>query len=245
MSDAFITADDHVIEVGAGAGALTRSLSDKANYVTAFEVDRSLASLLDKLAAERGNIRIVYDDVLKADIAPVTNGKPFKLVANLPYYITTPVIFHFLDLPGLQSLTVMVQKEVALRFTARENTPEYGAVTAQLKAYGDPKLVRTVSRALFTPPPNVDSAIVHLTIQKRPGIHDSALLKRLIAAAFSMRRKTLQNNLTAAFSLSKEQASDFLQAANLSESVRGEALGIEQFIALSNSLLKHRLRDKG
>ncbi|MCL2798034.1 MAG: 16S rRNA (adenine(1518)-N(6)/adenine(1519)-N(6))-dimethyltransferase, partial [Firmicutes bacterium] len=146
------------------------------------------------------------------------------------------VIFHFLDVPGLVSVTVTVQKEVALRFCARENTRDYGAVTAQLKAYGDPKLTRTVPRAVFTPPPNVDSAVVHLKIQKKPGIQDFPLLKRLIAAAFSMRRKTLLNNLTAAFSLPKEKAARLLAAADLPENIRGEALSIEQFIKLSNLL---------
>ena len=238
VADACVCSDDRVIEVGAGAGSLTRALAARAKSVTAFEVDTSLASVLDKLSAEHGNVRVLYLDALKADIAAVTDNAPFKLVANLPYYITTPVIFHFLDVPNLISLTVMLQKEVAQRFVAKENTSEYGAVTAQLRAYGEPRITRTVSRALFTPPPNVDSAVVHFELQKKPGVADFAHLKRLIACAFAMRRKTLVNNLCAGFALGKEQAAAFLSAAGLAEGVRGETLGIEQFIALSNIMVR-------
>lgn len=236
VSDARVEKDDFVLEVGAGAGTLTRALCKKAGKVLAFEIDQSLSPALDALAAECTNLEILYGDVLKLDIAALTKNKPFKVVANLPYYITTPVIFRMLETEGLQSLTVMVQKEVAERFTANPDTPAYGAVTAQLAAYGEPEITRAVSKKLFTPAPSVDSAVVHLKIEKKPGVRDFAVLQKLIAAAFAMRRKTLLNNLTHRFGFSREKGLEILRLADFPESVRGEALGIGQFIRLSNIL---------
>ncbi|MCL2061354.1 MAG: 16S rRNA (adenine(1518)-N(6)/adenine(1519)-N(6))-dimethyltransferase RsmA [Firmicutes bacterium] len=239
VSDARITPSDFVIEVGAGAGTLTRQLAAAAHSVTAFEIDKSLAPALDALAAQHKNLTVLYGDVLKQDLSAVIQNRPFKLTANLPYYITTPVIFRFLELPELVSLTVMVQKEVALRFTAKPDTPAYGAVTAQLAAFGTPVLTRTVPRTLFTPPPNVDSAVVHLEINKRAGVDDFAMLKRVISAAFAMRRKTLLNNIISGFSLDRARAADVLASANLPLNIRGEALGIESFISIANILAKN------
>jgi 16S rRNA (adenine1518-N6/adenine1519-N6)-dimethyltransferase len=236
VRDAGVTGEDFVVEVGAGAGTLTREISDAAKAVTAFEIDRNLSPVLDALAAEKGNVTVVYGDILRADIKTVTDAKPFKLVANLPYYITTPVMFHFLKEENLRSLTVMVQKEVAERFTAKAGTAAYGAVTAQLAAYGMPTVTRVVPRTLFTPQPNVDSAIVHMAIEKKQGVKDFAVLQKLIAASFAMRRKTLVNNLTAGFAKSRDEVSGLLAAAGIDPGVRGETLTIEDFIRLANIL---------
>lgn len=237
-ADADITKDDYVVEVGAGAGTLTRSICERAGEVTTFEIDNNLKPILAELQDEYDNLEVYFGDVLKFDIDEVTGGKPFKLVANLPYYITTPVIFHFLSLPNLVSLTVMVQKEVAERFGAKENTPSYGAVTAQLRAYGEASMTRIVPRQMFTPPPNVDSAIVNMTINKKEGVDSFDTLKKTIASAFAMRRKTLANNLMASFSLSRADAEVILEKASLPKTIRGEVLSIDDFINLSNILGK-------
>ncbi|MCL2375261.1 MAG: 16S rRNA (adenine(1518)-N(6)/adenine(1519)-N(6))-dimethyltransferase RsmA [Firmicutes bacterium] len=234
VSDAKITENDFVVEIGAGAGTLTRAIAQKANKVLAFEIDKSLSPVLDEVQKDNPNVEIFYGDVLKQPVEEILQDKPFRLVANLPYYITTPVIFQFLPLPNLLSITVMVQKEVAERFSALEGTANYGAVTAQLRAYGNVKMTRVVSRNLFTPPPNVDSAVVHLEIDKRKDVKNFDTLQKVIAASFAMRRKTLLNNLCAAFSFSKEEGTSLLQKANLSLSIRGETLSIDQFVILAN-----------
>jgi len=234
VADAGITSDDFVVEVGTGAGTLTKELAKKAWRVLSYEIDTELSTVLSDLKLEHDNLEIVFGDILKANLNKKIGDKPFKVVANLPYYITTLVIFYFLAMPNLRSLTVMVQREVAERFIAKENTASYGAVTAQLAVYGEPKITRVVSRKLFTPPPNVDSAIVRLDINKKEGVNDYALLQKLIASSFAMRRKTLVNNLMAGFSLSRDSAVKLLANADISETVRGETLGIGDFIRLAN-----------
>jgi len=229
-----ITSDDFVVEVGAGAGTLTKELAKRAWRVLSYEIDTELSGVLSEVKQQYNNLEIIFGDILKMDLEAKIGNKPFKVVANLPYYITTPVIFYFLAKPNLRSLTVMVQKEVAERFVAKENTASYGAVTAQLAVYGDAKITRIVSRKLFMPPPNVDSAIVRLDINKKSGVNCYDTLQKLIAASFAMRRKMLVNNLMAGFSLSREAAIDLLKKADLAETVRGEVLGINDFIRLAN-----------
>jgi len=225
-----------VVEVGAGAGTLTRVLAQSAWRVLSFEIDTELSGVLGEIKEEYKNLELCFGDILKMDLRKYVGNKSFKVVANLPYYITTPVIFYFLAMENLQSLTVMVQREVAERFVAKENTSAYGAVTAQLQVYGEPKITRTVSRKLFTPPPNVDSAVVRLDINKKDGVKDYGVLQKLIACAFAMRRKTLVNNLMAGFSMPREKATAILTAANIGETARGETLGIHDFIRLANML---------
>lgn len=238
--DSGITKDDYVLEVGAGAGTLTKSLCAVAKNVTTFEIDKNLKPILDSIADVTPNLEVIYGDVLKHDIDAVTGGQDFCLVANLPYYITTPIIFHFLEMPNLKSITVMVQKEVAERFGAKANTPNYGAVTGQLRAYGEATVTRIVPRNMFTPPPNVDSAIVHLKIEKKEGVEDFKLLKKVIACAFAMRRKTLVNNLMSGFFMPRDKAEGYLNKMGLSTTVRGEVLDIAQYIALSNLIVSDK-----
>jgi len=234
VADSGINDEDFVVEVGAGAGTLTKELAKKAWRVLSYEIDTELSQVLSDIKLEHDNLEIVFGDILKADLSKKIGDKPFKVVANLPYYITTLVIFYFLAMPNLRSITVMVQKEVAERFVANKNTASYGAVTAQLTVYGEPKITRVVSRKLFMPPPNVDSAIVRLDINKRAGVNDYAVLQKLIAAAFAMRRKTLANNLMAGFGMTREKAVELLAKCGIGENVRGETLGIEEFVELAN-----------
>jgi len=234
VADSSITKDDIVIEIGAGAGTLTEILAKSAKHVISFEVDDKLRPILETLVNQYHNLKIEFLDILKADIIKYVGDSNFKVVANLPYYITTPVIFHLLEQEKLQSLTVMVQKEVAERFVARNSTASYGAVTAQLAAYGNARITRVVSKQMFIPAPNVDSAVVRLDIHKKQGIKNFAVLQKLIAASFAMRRKTLVNNLIKGFSFTKEQAEELLSKVGLDMNTRGEALDIYKFIELSN-----------
>ena len=170
VNDSGVTNFDNVLEIGVGAGALTRELANVAGKVVAIEVDRSLQPTLDKLASEYDNLSIVYANVLKLQIQEVADffyGEPFHVVANLPYYITTPIIFYLLEstLP-VRSITIMVQQEVAERIVAEPGTKDYGAITPILQLYGQSKITRYVDRRMFTPAPNVDSAVVHLNIEK-------------------------------------------------------------------------------
>lgn len=239
VRDAGVTADDIVIEIGAGAGTLTRALSAVAKTVYAFDVDDDLQPILDEALSDCQNVFTVFKDVLKmtdSEIKEIVNT-PFKVVANLPYYITTPLIMRFMEstLPVL-SLTVMVQKEVADRLCAKADTPEYGAITLAVAARGDARVMRGVSRKLFFPPPNVDSAVVRIDVKSRPEIKDINKLSRLIKAGFAMRRKTFVNNITAAFPISRETAKDTLISLGYNENVRGEALALEDYIKISDKL---------
>lgn len=237
VSDSNVEKTDNIIEVGCGAGTLTKELADASNSVVGFEIDKNLIGILNK-TVENDNVRFIFEDVLNYTPSQIDEIFPngFKLVANLPYYITTPIIFHFLECKNLKAMTIMVQKEVALRICAKENSKDYGALTVQLGVLSDPKITRIVNRNLFTPAPNVDSAIVHLVINKKPNILNYPLLKKVIASGFAMRRKTLVNNLSSSFSLSKEECVQLLKSLGLNENIRGEALSIIQFIDLANAL---------
>lgn len=233
-----ITKDDIVVEVGVGAGTLTRELSLCAKKVIGFEIDGRLDGVLKETLSGLNNIELIYKDILKVgnDELRKLCGGPFKVVANLPYYITTPVIFYFLNNSDCLSLTIMVQKEVAERLTAKADTSAYGAVTAQVNALGETKYLRTVNRNMFIPPPNVDSAVVRIDVCPKCGVDDFKLLQRVIAAAFEMRRKTLVNNLSKAFAIKKETAAEVLSQCQIKPDARGETLDIDMFIKLSNNL---------
>jgi len=237
VADAGVEKSDHVVEVGCGAGTLTTALAKAAESVTGFEIDNNLKPILDEVIAQNPNLNVVYGDILKLKLSEyLPQRSKFKVVANLPYYITTPVMFYFLEQEGLQSITVMVQKEVAERFCAKPNTPEYGAVTAQLAAYGTPKITRIVNRKLFTPAPNVDSAMVRLDIAKRTDVKNFKILQKTIATSFAMRRKTLINNLCSGFNVGREVLVDMLKNLGFRADIRGETLGIDDFVRLANTL---------
>lgn len=245
IAAAEITKDDFVLEIGPGIGTLTQYLAEAAREVVAVEIDSSLIPILEDTLSSYDNVSVINEDVLKADLKKLAEerngGKPIKVVANLPYYITTPIIMGLFEshVP-LKSLTVMVQKEVALRMQAGPGTKDYGALSLAVQYYADPYLAANVPPNCFMPRPNVGSAVIRLTrFEETPvKVKDEALLFRLIRASFNQRRKTLQNGLVNSPELqfSKEQVAAAIETLGVSPSVRGEALTLEQFAALCNAL---------
>lgn len=238
VSDAGVTAEDTVVEIGTGAGTLTARLAARAKKVFSFEVDERLRPVLDISLKGAENVEVVFRDVMKMkdDELREMIGGEFKVVANLPYYITTPLIMRFAEstLP-VRSITVMVQKEVADRLTAEVGSADYAAVTLAVKVFGDAAVTRIVDRHMFRPAPNVDSAVVR--IDRVPGRLDGAdekLVRKLVRAAFAMRRKTLVNNLAASFGIPKQHATDLVTACGFPADVRGERLSLDDFIRLSH-----------
>lgn len=230
-----------VIEIGCGAGTLTRAIAERVKRVVGFEVDVSLKPVLQRTLAGIDNAEIIFKDFLKADMNELEKRYgEFCVIANLPYYVTTPLITKILDEGKLcRSLTVMVQEEVALRLCAKENTPEYGAITAVIALRADAEIIKKVPRTMFTPRPNVDSAVVKLTVRDgRLPVTDAAFYKKTVHAAFAARRKTLVNNLVNAFSISRGQAEEVLASCGIDLKARGETLSPEKFSALSDGLLK-------
>ena len=245
IAAAEITKDDFVLEIGPGIGTLTQYLAEAAREVVAVEIDSSLIPILEDTLSSYDNVSVINEDVLKVDLKKLAEerngGKPIKVVANLPYYITTPIIMGLFEshVP-LKSLTVMVQKEVALRMQAGPGTKDYGALSLAVQYYADPYLAANVPPNCYMPRPNVGSAVIRLTrFEETPvKVTDEALLFRLIRASFNQRRKTLQNGLVNSPELhfSKEQVAAAIETLGVSPSVRGEALTLEQFAALCNAL---------
>ena len=238
VAAAGITAGDGVLEIGAGAGGLTAALAAAAGKVVAYEIDRELKPVLDGLNLP--NLTVVYKDILKEDNADIKANFSggFKLCANLPYYITTPIIFKFLPQDsGVSEMALMVQKEVAARITANAGFKDYGALTVAVNAVADATILKQVNRKMFYPVPNVDSAFI--SIKMNPGkfeIKDKATLDKLIRAAFSARRKTLVNNLMPGFGISRQAAEELLTGQGIDLKARGETLSVEQFVKLANAI---------
>ena len=246
IDSAEITGDDCVLEIGPGIGTMTQYLAEAAREVVAVEIDKNLIPILqnDTLAAY-DNVTIINDDILKVDINKIVqeknNGQPIKVVANLPYYITTPIIMGLFEshVP-LQSITIMVQKEVADRMQVGPGTKDYGALSLAVQYYAKPEIVANVPPNCFIPRPNVGSAVIRLTRHDVPPVQvkDEAYMFALIRASFNQRRKTLLNGLTNAGNLgvTKEQITEALGTMGLTATIRGEALTLEQFGELSNLL---------
>lgn len=240
VCDAEVQEGDYVLEIGAGAGALTTELSKsagKSGKVVSVEIDRSLCDFLTQ-KFDKTNVELVFGDILKIppqEIAKKFNNKPFKVVANLPYYISTPIIFYLIE-SGLNitSITVMLQKELVDRITALPGGKDYGAITVILGLYGEVKKCRDVPRHMFTPMPNVDSAI--LSIRFKPTDLPISEISRVVKASFAMRRKTLANNLMEGFSLTRDEVNAILCECGLALDIRAEKLSAEQFVLLSEKL---------
>lgn len=239
VDGAGVDKDTTVIEIGCGAGTLTKALANKAKFVYGYEIDASLKPVLAKTLAGVDNAEIIFKDFTRVRIDELEkNLPPYKVVANLPYYITTPLIMQLVEnSKKCLSLTVMVQEEVALRLCAQPDTPDYGAITANVALRGVCSLVRRVGREKFVPSPNVDSAVVRIDLcEKRLDVGDTDLYKKVVRAAFSSRRKTLENNLISAFGLERGRAREIIAGCGLKEGVRGETLSPEQFACLANAL---------
>lgn len=240
-----IGADDFVVEIGPGIGTMTQYLAAAARQVTAIEIDKALIPILEETLEGYDNVTILNEDVLKVDIRGLVeeqnNGEPIKVVANLPYYITTPIIMGLFesDVP-LESVTVMVQKEVADRMKTGPGSKDYGALSLAVQYYARPELIANVPPNCFMPRPGVGSAVIKLTRHEKPPVQveEEAFLFQVIRAAFNQRRKTLVNSLNNALDIAvpKEAAAKALEEMGLSPSIRGEALTLEQFAELGNRL---------
>jgi 16S rRNA (adenine1518-N6/adenine1519-N6)-dimethyltransferase len=238
VDDAGVTSADTVLEIGAGAGTLTAALAERAAHVTAYEIDKRLQPILAETVGDMPNVEIIYQDFMQADTAYLRERfADAKVVANLPYYVTTPILMRLLEEGIGSSVTVTVQKEVADRLTAAPDTKDYGAITVKINLVGKATFCRPVGRNMFCPAPNVDSAVVR--IDRVPDQYDDrypALSARIARAAFAMRRKTLVNNLTATLGITRDEAERALAAVGLPIAVRGEVLSAAQFVALAAAL---------
>ena len=247
IAAAELTEDDYVIEIGPGIGTMTERMAPECRHVTAIEIDRELIPILSETLSGFDNVDIINEDVLKVDlnklIAERNDNKPVKVVANLPYYITTPIIMSLLEnkIP-IDTITVMVQKEVADRMMVGPGTKDYGALSLAVQYYAKHYIVANVPMNCFIPRPNVASAVIRLTCHKEPPVtvKDEKLMFNLIRASFNQRRKTLINGISnfSGLSYTKEQVAMALNSIGLSENIRGEALDLEKFAKLSDALLE-------
>lgn len=247
IAAAELTEDDYVIEIGPGIGTMTERMAPECRHVTAIEIDKELIPILSETLSGFDNVDIINEDVLKVDlnklIAERNDNKPVKVVANLPYYITTPIIMSLLEnnIP-IDTITVMVQKEVADRMMVGPGTKDYGALSLAVQYYAKPYIVANVPMNCFIPRPNVASAVIRLTCHKEPPVtvKDEKLMFNLIRASFNQRRKTLINGISnfSGLSFTKEQVAMALNSIGLNENIRGEALDLEKFAKLSDALLE-------
>lgn len=240
-----ITAADGALEIGPGVGCLTAELAKTAGRVTAIELDERLRGVLGETLADFDNVSVVFADALKADLpaicAETLGERPWKVCANLPYNVTTPLITAFLEAGCFESVTVMIQKEVAQRLCAAPGTGEYGAFSVLVQWYAEPKLLFDVPPHCFVPQPKVTSAVVRMDRRAAPpvSVDDEKLFFRTVRAAFAQRRKTLSNALRSGFSeLDRAAIESAMEETGLPPAVRGETLSIAQFAALSNALLR-------
>ena len=240
VEKAGIGGDDTVVEVGCGGGTLTAAIAKKAKRVIGFEIDRKLEPVLKETLAENENVEIIFRDVMKVSAEEIGRiaGGSYAVVANLPYYITTPVLMKFLEEgENVTSVTVTVQEEVADRLCALPGTPEYGAITVAVNAAGNAEKVMRIGRNLFYPVPNVDSAVVKITIDRdKYDAETRAMIRSVVRAAFQSRRKTLANNLMQAFKISRAEAESAVVAAGIDPMTRGETLDVEEYRRLAESL---------
>ena len=249
IAAAGVTEDDCVLEIGPGIGTMTQYLAEHARSVVAVEIDKNLIPILQETLKEYENITIINDDILKVDINKLTEeyngGRPIKVVANLPYYITTPIIMGLFEggVP-IDNITVMVQKEVAERMQVGPGSKDYGALSLAVQYYADAYIVANVPPNCFIPRPGVGSAVIRLTRHKEPPVEvdDPKLMFKLIRASFNQRRKTLQNGLNNSPELpfAKDEIADAIESLGVTPQIRGEALTLKQFADVSNYFTRNR-----
>ncbi len=248
VKNAEITKEDTVLEIGPGIGTMTQVLCEQAKNVIAVEIDKRLIDVLTFTLRDYDNVTVINSDILKCNIEELckqysSNGR-LKVVANLPYYITTPIIMELLEKNNnsvIESITVMIQKEVAERLGAEPGNKDYGAITLSINYYSDANIVMTVPASCFMPRPNVDSAVIRMDIYDKPPVatKDEVKMFKVIKAAFSQRRKTLVNSVSSSTDIAKETILKSLNEMGLSESVRGETLSLEQFAELSDRIIEN------
>lgn len=250
LEGARVSEGDKIIEVGPGIGTLTREMAKKAEKVTAIEIDKNLIPILEETLSDFDNVEVINEDILKVDVEKLVDeklsGGPVKLIANLPYYITTPIVMKFLeeDIP-VTDIVVMVQKEVADRMNAVPSTKDYGALSVAVQYYCDTEIVAKAPRHMFIPQPNVDSTVIglHIREEKKYNAENEDIFFKTVKAAFGQRRKTLLNSLSSMGMLDKASVKEVLSDAGIDEKRRGETLSIEEFAHLSN-IINERLNAK-
>ncbi len=245
VSGAGVTGEDTVLEIGPGIGTMTQYLCERAGKVIAVEIDKALIPILNDTLSTYDNVTIINDDILRVDIAKLVreqnNGRPIKVVANLPYYITTPIIMGLFEAHvPLESITIMVQKEVAERMQVGPGTKDYGALSLAVQYYAKPEIIAYVSPECFIPKPNVGSAVIKLHRYEKPPVDivNEDFMFRVIRAAFNQRRKTLSNAIVNASDIkaTREMVQETLREMNLDENIRGEKFSLDQFAKFSNLL---------
>ena len=241
VNAAAIGPEDKVLEIGPGLGAMTQLLAEQAKSVTAVEIDKELIPILKETLSEYDNVNIINGDIMKQELKELCGGDKYKVVANLPYYITTPIVMKLLEEnAGIESITIMIQKEVAQRMQTGPGSKDYGALSLAVQYYAKPVYVCTVPPECFIPRPGVDSAVVRLDVYDTPPVsaEDPELMFKLIRAAFNQRRKTLANAISGEGSLniSREAVQEALKSLGMDELIRGEKLTLEEFARLSDIL---------
>ena len=242
VKDSNISKQDDVLEIGPGAGTLTKIIAEFSRKVVSYEIDKNLVPILEQNLQGVENSKVIFADALKTDISDIESNfdGEYKIVANLPYYITTPLIFKFIEqTKKVQSITIMVQKEVADRLIAKKGSKDYGTISIILDFYGKVRVLRNVPRRMFIPSPNVDSAMVQIDMIKNKYDADEELFKKIVHSAFAMRRKTLQNNLSQGFGISKAQVEEILNKAGFAATIRGEQLSTEDYVKLTNVMKQY------
>lgn len=246
--DLVVNENDTVLEIGTGAGTLTKAISKKAKKVVSFEIDKNLEPILKENLKDHSNCEIIFQDIMKVDVPELEKklGGEYIMVANLPYYITTPIIFKFLEnAKNLKSMSIMVQLEVAERLTAKPGTKEYGAITPAIDYRANAKIIKKVGRHMFTPVPNVDSAIVKIDfVKNKYNILDTHTLDETIKCVFAMRRKTIANNLKSHFLLSTDAINQICGKSNIPPTTRGETLDTSSLVNLANEIYKFQKDNK-
>ncbi len=246
VAAAELSADSCVLEIGPGMGVLTKELSREAERVVAVEIDRDMVAVLGQNLSDCQNVTVINQDILKVDLEALFDehfgARPVKVIANLPYYITTPIIMKLLESPRITEIVVMIQKEVALRLAAKEGTKDFGAISLAVQYRSEPQMVRHVPPEAFCPPPKVTSSVIRLVRREKPPVtvKDETHFFNLIKAAFSQRRKTFLNSVGnfPGLTATKEDVRTVLGEMGISETIRGEALSMAQFAEISDRLLE-------
>ena len=236
---------DDILEIGPGAGTLTRALCKKAKSVTCYEIDQNLKPVLEEVLQDYDNYKVIFKDIMKVSMDEIENAFPngYYVVANLPYYITTPILMRFIeDAKKVKGLILTVQKEVAERLSAKAGSKDYGAITAGVNFVGEGEIVKILPRDLFTPAPNVDSAVVKISVNFEKFKGTSVVnYRETVKNAFAQRRKTLCNNLMNGFKLSRDTAERILEKLGVNKDVRGEVLSAEKFVELTHILQEEKV----
>lgn len=235
-----ISVDDEILEIGPGAGTLTLALVKKVKKVTAYEIDEKLKPVISEVLSGYNNYEIIFNDIMKVSMAEIEKKFPngYYLVANLPYYITTPILMRFIEeAKKVKGMVLTVQKEVAERLSASAGSKDYGAITAGVNLVGDAKIIKILGKELFTPQPNVDSAVVKIDINReKHKVKSLSLYRETVKKAFMARRKTLCNNLMNGFKLTRSEAEEIIESLGIKLDARGETLSAEDFVKLSDIL---------